>query len=361
MIGLIKRDLMYNTNDDILRIGLLLPSRGPIGLWGLSSERCAQLAAAELNTYKGILDKEIELVHIDASGDPVEVANRTMSLVRTNGLGALVGMHTSDIRVELAHRLNGMIPFIYTPMYEGGENHPGIFMTGETPDNLLSSMLSWLFENFEAKSWYMIGNDYCWPRKTNTLAKNILHANGKIIKGERYLPFDCLDFSQELDRIEKLNPDVLFITLVGECSLQFNRQFGERGLDRNTLRYCCAIEENMLYGIGEENTRNLFSTMGYHQHLKTESAENFSRFYDSTFGENAPAINQFANSCYDGIMLLSHLSEKAGTLACSELEIAAKKHAHFVSSRGESYLHDRHVISKLHVVHAQGIDFQTIT
>ena len=53
---------MYKMNNDTLRIGLLLPYQGPIGLWGLSSEKCAQLAAAELNTYKGILGKEIELV-----------------------------------------------------------------------------------------------------------------------------------------------------------------------------------------------------------------------------------------------------------------------------------------------------------
>jgi ABC-type branched-subunit amino acid transport system substrate-binding protein len=351
---------MYKMNNDTLRIGLLLPYQGPIGLWGLSSEKCAQLAAAELNTYKGILGKEIELVPIDASGNPIEVANRTMSLIEEYDLGALVGMHTSDIRVELVNRLNGTIPFIYTPMYEGGENHLGVFMTGETPSNLLSSMFSWLFQNFEANSWYMIGNDYCWPRKTNELAKNILRDNGKVIQGETYLPFDYVNFDNELDQIEKMKPDVVFVTLLGQCSLQFNRQFGERGLDQNTLRYCCAIEENMLYGIGEKNTRNLFSTMGYHQHLKTESAKNFSRFYDATFGEEAPAVNQFASSCYDGIMLLSHLGERAGSLACPELEIAASENIRFMSSRGESSLQDRHVISKLHIVEAQGVDFVTI-
>ena len=77
---------MNDIKSDILRVGLLLPYHGPIGLWALSSERCAQLAAAELNTYKGILDREIELIPIDASGEASSVANQTMSLVKTDGL-----------------------------------------------------------------------------------------------------------------------------------------------------------------------------------------------------------------------------------------------------------------------------------
>lgn len=351
---------MSTNSNDILRIGLLLPYGGPIGLWGLSSEKCAQLAAAELNTYKGILGREIELVPIDASGEANSVANHTISLVESAGLEALVGMHTSDIRVELAKRLNGCIPFIYTPMYEGGENSQGVFMTGATPQTQMKSMFSWLFDNFQTKSWYLIGNDYCWPRETNTLAKRVLRANNKTIQAEHYFQFNHTDFSAELDHIEALKPDIVFITLLGECSLQFNRQFGERGLDHSIIRYCSAIEENMLYGIGADNTGNLFSSMGYHQQLKTESATNFSRFYDATFGEDAPAINHFASSCYDGVMLLSHLSEQADTLNCSQLEIAANGNIRFMTSRGESALRNRHLVADLHLVQVDGVDFQTI-
>ena len=245
-------------------------------------------------------------------------------------------------------------------MYEGGENHLGVFMTGETPASLMKSMFSWLFDNFESKSWYMIGNDYCWPRETNAFAKRVLRSNNKNVIAESYFPVEHLNFDAELDQIERLDPDIVFVTLLGECSLQFNRQFGERGLDQNTMRYCCAIEENMLYGIGENNTRNLVSTMGYHQGLKTESAANFSRLYDSIFGEDAPTINQFASSCYDGVMLLSHLSEHAGSLDCNRLDIAAQNHSHFLTSRGESTIRDRHIISKLHIVKADGVDFKTI-
>ncbi|MFT5710842.1 MAG: urea transport system substrate-binding protein [Halioglobus sp.] len=345
---------------DTLRIGLLLPYQGPIGLWGLSSEKCAELAAAELNTYKGILGRQVELVPIDASGSAREVTQNTLRMIHGLGLEALVGLHTSDIRVELVKNLKGRIPFIYTPTYEGGENGCGVFMTGETPASLMESMFTWLCENFNTNSWYLVGNDYCWPRTTNSVAKRILSSHGKKILCEDYVPIDQLTFEDELDEIGRLKPDIVFTTLLGECSILFNRQFGERGLHQHTVRYCCAIEENILYGIGANNTQNLFSTMGYHQNLGTEAAENFSRFYESTFGANSPAVNQFSSSCYDGVHLLSHLAESAGSLDCSRLDDAADDGVNFYSSRGESTLQSRHLVSKLHIVQANGVEFQTI-
>ncbi len=128
--------------DNIIRIGLLTPFHGPLGMLGLSSEKCAQLATAELNSYKGILGREVELVHIEASGTPDDVAFKTTEMISQYNLEALVGMHTSDIRVALTRHLSAKIPFIYTPMYEGGEASIGTFMTGDTSHKSIASPVS---------------------------------------------------------------------------------------------------------------------------------------------------------------------------------------------------------------------------
>ena len=37
------------------------------------------------------------------------------------------------MRNEVAPRIDGRLPYVYTPLYEGGEHRPGVFLTGETP------------------------------------------------------------------------------------------------------------------------------------------------------------------------------------------------------------------------------------
>ena len=45
---------------------------------------------------------------------------------------ALVGMHTSPVRQRIVRAVGGQLPFVYTPLYEGGERTPGVFAIGET-------------------------------------------------------------------------------------------------------------------------------------------------------------------------------------------------------------------------------------
>ena len=345
-------------SNDKIRIGLLIPYHGPLGMLGLSSEKCANLAAAELNSYKGILGQEIELIHIEASGNPNDVAQKTEKMINQCDIKALVGMHTSDIRVALIEKIQSKIPFIYTPMYEGGEASIGAFMTGDTSYNSITTMTHWLSKNIKSDRWCFIGNDYLWPRTTNKIARDIIQKYGKELLSEVYVPFHQSDFTPYLQMIEKLAPDILFLSLIGDSSVLFNRKFGKMGLSDHISRYCCAADENLLYAIGAENTKNLYSTVNYYQDLKTSEAQGFSKLYNASFGEQAPVINHFATSCYDGMMLLSNLAERAGSLDCLKLEQAAEKGLEFSSPRGTIQMENKHIVSKPHVVGANGLHFK---
>lgn len=305
---------------DRISIGLFIPYSGPMGLWAPSSERCGQLAAAELNDYWGILGREIDLRLVDASGSPCQVVAEAQQLIRAGKLDAIIGMHASDVRHALAEAVSPKIPYIYTPMYEGKENHDGVFTTGDTPERQVQPIIYWLAENCAAKKWYFIGSDYVWPRATTSFAKKcIAGLKDSQIVGEDYIPLTEQDYTPYMERIEQAKPDVVVVNLLGDCSIHFNRQFGERGLGRDILRYCGAIEENMLYAIGADNTENMFSTMSYFEDLGTEAAQSFSKYYYSSFGKSAPALNQFAASCYEGLMLLSGLSATARSIEVAEL------------------------------------------
>ena len=114
-------------------VGLLVPINGSAGIWGPSSIACAQLAQAEINAAGGLLDRKLRLRVIDSSDEALEVGHVTGELMRNGAIDAIVGMHTSQVRQRVLRDVARQIPYVYTPLYEGGENTPGVFALGETP------------------------------------------------------------------------------------------------------------------------------------------------------------------------------------------------------------------------------------
>ena len=172
------------SRSDRLRIAFLIPLSGPAGLWGPSCQTSAMLASQEVNAGGGILGREIELVFTDAGADPDLVAEDTLDLIAENRAEAVIGMHISAVRVALVRALRGRLPYVYTPVYEGGERSPGLFMVGETPARQLKPAIHWLADHRQARRWYLIGNDYVWPHVSHRAARRYVKETG----GEAPMP-----------------------------------------------------------------------------------------------------------------------------------------------------------------------------
>ena len=114
------------------RVALLIPMCGSAGIWGPSCIASAQVAAHELNRRNGIAGRDVQLVLIDSAIEaqtPVEVV--VQSLIESGSIDAIVGMHISAVRQRLTKVVAGRIPYVYTPLYEGGEHGFGVLSTAE--------------------------------------------------------------------------------------------------------------------------------------------------------------------------------------------------------------------------------------
>ena len=127
-------------------VGLLVPINGSAGIWGPSSIACAQLAQAEINADGGLLDRRVRLRIIDSSDEATEVGSVTAELMHAGAIDAIVGMHTSQVRQRVLKDVARQIPYVYTPLYEGGERTPGVFAIGETPGQQLRPAIEYLAE-----------------------------------------------------------------------------------------------------------------------------------------------------------------------------------------------------------------------
>lgn len=292
-----------------LNVALCVPLGGTIGIWGPSALASAKLAAAELNAGNGIGGRSCRLLVVNASDDSPDIEATLRRLVDRGEVDALVGMHTSAVRQRIVRAVGGRLPFVYTPVYEGGESTPGVHAIGETPGRQLRPAVEWLSRHERVRRWVLVGNDYVWPHVSHALAKRYVHANGGEVVADHYLPFGGGDHERVLDDIRNLGADAVMISLVGEDAVEFNRAFGRCGLQRSVLRLSCVIEENELLGIGADNTERLYVAAGYFGALETDANLAFKERYFHHFGERSPTLNSLGQSTYEGLHYLAALMD----------------------------------------------------
>lgn len=293
--------------QDPIRIGLFVPTSGAAGIWGPSAIACARLAADELNRFRGIVGREVELTVVDAASENRQLRAHAARLLDDGALDAVVGMHLSSVRKALLPVLGGRLPYIYTPLYEGGERHPGVYTIGETPMHQLVPALATLSESSTPTRWALIGNDYVWPRVSHRYARFVLGRLACEVVHESLLPLGCADYEPTVAQLAASGAHAVLLSLIGQDAIDFNRIFAARRLAGRIRRLSCAIEENELLAIGADATEELYVAGSYFASLPTDANLAFQERYRRRLGARAPTLNALGQSTYEGVHFLAAL------------------------------------------------------
>jgi len=344
---------------DRIRVGLLVPFSGSDAIWGPSCQYSGVLAAARINSEGGILGREIELFAADAGGDPNQVVARVKALLRMHAVNALVGVHLSNVRDAICGAMAGQIPYIFAPQYEGGANAPGVVAIGETPVEQYHGAVRWMVKHMAAKRWYLLGNDYVWPRGTHAVLKKLIKDAGGSVVAEEYLPLASQGHTQTLDRIRSAQPDIVFESLVGSDSVTFNQAFGVAGLSTTIIRLSGAIEENTLMGISPECSENLYCVSGYFNSLQTPENVEFLSQYREAFGETAPIQGGISQSCYESLFALDAWVRRTGSFNMAALSASAENFS-YSAARGRVSIQDSRSSMDNFLMQSDGLEYKLV-
>jgi ABC-type branched-subunit amino acid transport system substrate-binding protein len=333
----------------VYNVGLFVPLSSAAAVWGPSCAACAELAVDEINRAGGLSGREINLITVDAGARPEDVADVAEQLLDCNAIDAVVGMHISNVREALAPRIAGRVPYVYTPLYEGGEFHPGVYAIGETPEDQLKPALTWMAMQRGARRWALVGNDYVWPRANHALARRFIADFGGDVVDEVYLPLGTEDYEPCLERLAETGADAVLVSLVGQDAIAFNRAFGEHDMHRRMLRLSTAMDENTLLGIGVRNTINLFAASGYFTSLETDANHAFIERYRSRFGMRAPVPGALGQSVYEGFSFLN-----------AALKTQQGRPVRIPGVRGSVYLDNSRKGVPIYLAEADGVGFHVL-
>ena len=287
------------------------------------------------------------------------MADEVGALAAAGLVEAVVGWHISAVRQALAPRIAGVVPYVYTALYEGGERTPGVFLTGEVPSRQLLPAMHWLRREHGVRRWSIVGNDYVWPRVTARAAHSYAPMCGGQICHETFLPLGFNAWRQTVEDVDRSNADAVLMLLVGEDAVTFNRAFAAYGLDSRCRRLSTLIDENTLAGSGANSTRGICAAAAYFETLATPESLDFGWRYTQRYGPDSPTLNSVGESCYEGVLMLSALAKRAGSLEVRRMASAAESLS-YAGPRGEVFMHQRHLDQRVYLAEAHDVEFDVV-
>jgi ABC-type branched-subunit amino acid transport system substrate-binding protein len=344
---------------DVLDVAFVIPLDGPAGIFGPSCEACGRLAEEEINAAGGVLGRRLRLRLVDGARAPRMVAEEVARLVAAGVVHAVAGWHISAVRQHIAPLVAGRVPYVYSPLYEGGETRPGVFLAGETPGRQVLPALRWMAGELGVRSWCIVGDDYVWPRVSAAVTRRHAASCGAWIADEVFVALGTEDFGPTLRRVARSDAHGVLMFLVGSDAVRFNRAFAAAGLDAQFVRFSPLMEENMLLASGAAAATGLYASAGYFETLTTQDSLDFTGRYVRRFGLDAPALNSLGESCYEGLVLLARLAERAGGLEPARMAAASDALA-YTGPRGDVRMHRNHLVQNVYLACADGLEFNVL-
>ena len=343
-----------------LKIATFYALSGPGSLFGPTQTAVTKLAVDQINAAGGIGGREVTVIPNDGGAPPAEAAKAAIRMMLRDKVDIVVGSHDSAVREAIVAALKGQVPYVYTPLYEGGECNPNVYVTADTPQQQVQPSITYLAETLGAKSYYFIGNDYVWPRKTNEQAKKYVEAAGGQVVGEEYVPLGAPNkFEDAVTRIKAKQPDLVVITLVGGDNINFNRTFAGFGLDKSIKRISYLLEEQTLLGVGAESSDGLYSAMSYFENEESAANAEFKASYRAAAGDEAPQLGLIGVDTYGGVYCAKALIEKAGGTDAGKL-MAAAENLEYRTPTGSAVMTNRHVVKDMFLAECKGTSFEIV-
>jgi ABC-type branched-subunit amino acid transport system substrate-binding protein len=227
----------------------------------------------------------------------------------------IVGVLTSAERwaVALSATIPARMIYINPTYYEGGICDRYFFNVGALPNQQIEPFVPWLIERKGARTFYLGGSDYAWPRGSFEAVKQALQAAGAEVVGEEYSPLGTSDFSATLRRIADAKPDVIYPLYAGADGVTFLNQLINFGLHRESLVASSALSELVLPALPPEETVGWVASFEYFMSIDTPENRDFVQRYRRRFGQQE-IMDAIGESMHTAAYLYARGAEQAGSL-----------------------------------------------
>ncbi len=332
--------------DTEVTVGILHSLTGTMAISETGAQEAEKLAIKQINESGGILGRQIKIIQEDGASDWPTFAEKSKKLLVKDKVAAVFGAWTSASRkavLPVFEKENGLL--YYPTFYEGLEQSKNVIYTGQEATQQILDGLNWVAKEKKAKTFYLIGSDYIWPRTSMKIArKHIENVLGGKVVGEEYKPLGNTQFGSVINKIRLKKPDVIYAAVVGGSNVAWFKQLKAAGItaDKQTLLTISVTEDEVL-GIGGENLEGFYSIMKYFQSQDNENNKAFVAAFKEMWGDDS-VIGDVTQAAYLGPWLWKAAVEKAGSFDVDKVVAASEEGDIELTTAPEGYvkLHPNH-------------------
>jgi len=343
--------------DTAVKVGILHSVTGTMAISETGSVQAEKLAIDQINAMGGVLGRKIEFVQEDGASDWPTFAEKSKKLLVNDKVAAVFGCWTSASRkavLPVFEQYNGML--YYPTFYEGLEQSPNVIYTGQEATQQILAGIDWVVKEKGAKTFYLLGSDYIWPRTSNKIARKHIEKKGLQVVGEEYYPLGNTQFNSVINKIKLKKPDVIYAIVVGGSNVAFYKQLKAAGIDmtkEKPLVLTISVTEDEILGIGGENIVGAYASMKYFQSLDNDNNKKFVAAFKEKWGKDS-VIGDVTQAAYEGPWLWKAAAEKAGSFDIDKIKEASPGIELTTAPEGYVRIHpNHHLWSKTRIGHAK--------
>lgn len=319
-----------DVTDNYVTVGQLHSITGTMAISETGSVEAERLAIKQINDMGGILGRKIKIVQEDGASDWPTFAEKAKKLLVKDKVASVFGCWTSASRkavLPIFERENGML--YYPTFYEGLEASKNIIYTGQEATQQIIWGLNWAYKK-GARSFFLIGSDYIWPRTSNKIARIHIekYLKGAKVVGEEYYPLGHTIFNSLINKVKLKKPDCIYSIVVGGSNVSWYKQLYAAGVTgaslakKGRMLLTISTTEDEILGIGGKNVEGFYACMKYFQSLPNKNNKKFEAAFKEMWGEDS-VIGDVTQAAYLGPWLWKATVEKAGSFDVDKIAVAS--------------------------------------
>lgn len=264
--------------QDSIKLGLMAPLSGIVGIYGEEISRAAQIACDEVNKNGGISGKFLELIIEDDGSLPKTSVTAAEKLTKEHKCAALIGNLLSNSRIAVAYQVAEpyKIPLLNFSFYVGSIMSRYFFHFAALPNQQIDLMIPFMKNKYGSK-FFFAGNNYEWPRGSIDAAKRSLQKHNGTIIGEEYFPIgtDIYELEKLVDRISVSNADVFVPYFAGIDQVNLLTIFTNKNLKNRIAVVMGHYDEVMSSILPPEVRAGFYSSNSYFMTVNTEENKKY--------------------------------------------------------------------------------------
>ncbi|WP_298924678.1 ABC transporter substrate-binding protein [uncultured Ramlibacter sp.] len=324
--------------DNVFKIGLILPMTGQQASTGRQIEAAARLYMAQNGDT--VAGKKVQLILKDDGSVPANTRRLAQELAVNDKVNVLAGMGITPSALAVAPiATQSKTPLVVMAAATSSitEASPFIVRTSFTLPQASVGLADWAPKN-GIKTVVTLVSDYGPGLDAEKYFKDrFLFNGGKVVESLR-VPLMSPDFAPFLQKVRDLKPDALFVFVPSGAGAAVMKQFGERGMDKAGIK---------LIGTGDVTDDDQLNDMG-DVALGVVTSHHYSTFHPSPANKKFVAEFQKANKNlrpnfmavggYDGMRVIYEALKKTGGKGGGEALLGAMKGQIFESPRGPIFI-----------------------